>query len=399
MTAGDIDRMAREEMPLRILHLCWEYPPRGSGIGRYLAEISFGLRGRGHYSVVVTSRGDGLPEEEPLENGYIYRVYNRDEIGSERVAKLVLDLAAKNEVDLIEAPDHLGEAAELMKYPHRPPVMINCRYNDILLSARYSQVHYPWQRFTIWLACLRQYKVMRRERYSIENADLLVAPSNKMMNGLREQGVKLPERTAVLAKPLTSLPDWKNAEAENPTVLFPARLDMGKGIAYLPDLLFALRERFPDVVLEIAGEDTYARGIGSCKTWLEKRLQPVKKHVRFLGYLSNDEMNMAYRRAWVTLVLSKWDTSPTTILESMVRRKAIVSSPYGGMPEYLEGTDNVVCEPGSPEFADAVATFLADRNLREKAGSSGVQRANLEYAPNKCASAYIDFVRESLRAV
>lgn len=395
----DVDHMACEKPPLRILHLCWEYPPLGSGIGKYLAGISSGLRERGHYSVIVTSRGNGLPEEEPLENGYIYRGYNRDEIGSERVAQLVLDLATKNEVDLIEAPDHLGEAAELLKRPYRPPVMINCRYNDILLSARYSQAHYSWQRFTIWLACLRQYKMIRRERYSIENADLLAAPSHKMMNGLREQGMKLPERTAVLAKPLTSLPDWKNAEAENPTLLFPARLDMGKGIAYLPDLLLALRERFPDVVLEIAGEDTYACGIGSCRTWLEKRLQPVKKHVRFLGYLSNDEMNIAYRRAWVTLVLSRWDTSPTTILESMVRRKAIVSSPHGGMPEYLEGTDNVVCEPSSSEFVNAVAAFLADRNLRKKAGSSGFQRASLEYSPNRCASAYIDFVRESLRAV
>ncbi len=388
-----------EEMnqPLyRFLHLCWEYPPNGSGIGQYIESISSGLRALGHYTVIVTSRAEGFPELEILPNGKILRIYERKDIGSKWVAEKVLEIASEEKIDLIEAPEHFGEAGVLLREKQRPPVMINCRYNDVLLQARYAQAHYPWQKLMIQLARVRQWKLHLRERYSIEHADLLAAPSRIMMEGLRNQGVKIPERTAVLPKPLIPLKEWDNEESDRPTVLLLGRIDIGKGIGFLPEMIRQVKAEVPNVLFEIAGGDSYARGLGDCRDWLEKQLVAEKDHIHFTGHLNRPEVDAAYRRAWVVIVPSKWDTSPTTVLEAMQRKKAIVASPFGGMAEYVEGTGNAIEDPHTAKFASAIVSFLKDEEKRKQVGAAGRQKAFDVFLPETCANQYIEFVNQIL---
>ena len=378
---------------MKILHFCWEYPPRGSGVGKYIGEISAGLRKLGHQTIIATSRGDGLPEEEALAGGRIYRMYDYGDIGKASVTDRVLAMAREHAVDLIEAVDHLGEAADLLRRPARPPVLINCRYNDVVLRARYAQAWYGWQRRAIDLACWRDFRRLGRERYSIEHADLLAAPSGWMLEALRAQGVRLPARTAVLPKPLDSIPGWTNAEAAAPTLLLVGRIDVGKGVPYLRDLLERVSRRHPGVVLEFAGEDGYARFLGSMRAWTERQLGEQRGRVRFLGRLGPQELDQAYRRAWVVLVPSRWDTSPTALLEAMVRAKPVVASPFGGMAEYMGGGGEWIADPGRPAFADAVARLLGDAELRQAVGRQLQNRAAQEYDPAGAAQKYVDFVR------
>lgn len=237
---------------------------------------------------------------------------------------------------------------------------------------------------------------MRRERYSIEHADLLAAPSGWMLEALRAQGVRLPARTAVLPKPLDSIPDWTNAEAAAPTLLLVGRIDVGKGIPYLRALLERVSRQHPGVVLEFAGEDGYARFLGSMRAWTERQLGDQRGRVRFLGRLGPQELDQAYRRAWVVLVPSRWDTSPTALLEAMVRAKPVVASPFGGMAEYMGGSGEWIADPGQPAFADAVSLLLSDSRLRLTLGEQFRRRAEQEYSPLHAAGRYVDFVRKAL---
>jgi glycosyltransferase involved in cell wall biosynthesis len=377
---------------VKILFHCWEYPPRGSGIGKYIGEISAGLRNAGHETIIVTSAGDGLPDEEQLNRGRVYRLYDCNEIGDPALAERVLAIANKHDVDLIESVDHLGEAAELLKLRPRPPILINCRYNDVVRRARYAQAWYKWQKRIIDLACLRDWRRLGREKFCIENADLLAAPSAWMLDALRAQGIKLSSHTAVLPKPLSPMPEWKNNESRQPTLLLVGRIDVGKGIPYLGDVLANVAGRFPDVCLEIAGDDSYARFLGSMRSWTERHLGGQSSRVRFLGQLGPKELDDAYRRAWVVIVPSRWDTSPTALLEAMVRGKAVVASPFGGMPEYLSGTDCVIANPETSSFPEAVTMFLADERKRRDAGRSALLRAESEYSPAACVLRYLEFV-------
>jgi glycosyltransferase involved in cell wall biosynthesis len=238
--------------------------------------------------------------------------------------------------------------------------------------------------------------MLSRERLSIEQADLLAAPSHIMLEGLINQGLRIPAKHAVLPKPLIPLREWENEESKVPTVLFVGRLDIGKGIGFLPEIIQQVKLQVPDVRFEIAGGDTYARGLGSCKSWLERKLRTVSKHVRFLGQLDRRDINEAYRKSWVVIVPSKWDTSPTAVLEAMQREKAIVASPYGGMSEYLQGTENRIEDPKNPQFAEAVVYFLKDEVSRISAGRKGKEKSIREYSPEVCANRYIEFLNRSI---
>lgn len=374
---------------MNILFHCWEYPPRGSGIGSYVFHMSKAFRDAGHFTVVVTSHGNEGPSEEQVENGIIYYAYRMADIGKAHVTELVLQKAREHHMDWIEGTEHLGESALLLTCRPRPPVVIKAHYNDVPECARYAQAYYGWQKLMIDLACWRGRKRLRRESYSLENADILTAASFRVLHELEAQGLRLPAKRFVIPNPITPMPGWVNREAPDPTILLIARIDIGKGIEYLPAMLDALTPQFPNLRLEIIGGDSYARFIGSTKRWLLRKLGKRNKYVNFLGTISPDALDEAYRRAWVVIVPSRWDTFPTVVLEAMVRGKAVVASPHGGMPEMLSETDCAIADPAESQFSQALADFLADPARRQRAGESASKKAHIAYNPRKVLSDYL----------
>ncbi len=381
---------------MKILFLCWEHPPNGSGIGRYVAEMSSALRAAGHQTVVLTSRCPGCPESETSANGPILRGFDRGELRSMRVARLAVSVARAEGADWIESADHWGEGATLLRLGNRPPVVVKMHYNDVLRTPRHAQAAYRWQRPLIDLACLRQWRSLRSERRSLEHADVLIAPCRKIMELALRQGVRLAARRAIVPNPIRPVEGWTNREAGVPTLLLVGRLDVGKGLASIAGLLERLVPAFPNLRLEIAGADSYARGLGSIRAWFERRLGPLAGNVAFLGTLDAAALDEAYRRAWVVIVPSRWDTFPQVVLEAMVRGKAIVASPHGGMQEMLAGTLCKVEDPDADAFFHAVGRFLDNPEVRLQAGSSSLCRAMQEYCPDHIGKLYIETISRLL---
>jgi glycosyltransferase involved in cell wall biosynthesis len=179
-------------------------------------------------------------------------------------------------------------------------------------------------------------------------------------------------------------------------LLLVGRIDMGKGVQFIPGIIRSLVRAVPDVRLEIAGGDSSARGLGSVREWLEGQLGPLASHVSFLGLLDPLALDEAYRRAWIVIAPSRWDTFPTAVLEAMVRGKAVVASPHGGMPEMLEGTGCIVASPSAPDFPEAVRALLADPVIRSRAGQTARARAEREYSPGVVTRRYVEFVQSRL---
>jgi glycosyltransferase involved in cell wall biosynthesis len=378
---------------MKILYYCWEFPPVGSGIGVYIKEMSQALMDTGHEVIVVTSKDARLPEMEPFgERGSIHRIYDYGQIGSEAAAHDVLALAESYQVDWIEVADHLGEGAALLLRPRRIPVIVKCHYNDVVPNIRYGQARWWWQRPLIDLACFRDRQRLKRERHSLVLADGLLCITRRMLQEIKNAKIPIPQKLYVLPNPIRELSGWVNNEATEPTLLFVGRIDFGKGIDFLPNVLRAVIERFPNARLEIAGNDGFARGIGSIRKWVEKKFGNLLPHVSFLGHISPNDLDQVYRRAWLVLVPSRWDTFPMAVLEAMARSKAIVASHWGGMPEMLAGTGNIIADPSSPAFADAVLDLLTDGKSRGDAGMSGHEKALQNYSPAIVAKEYVDTI-------
>lgn len=370
-----------------------EFPPQAGGVGAYMYNMGCALRGVGVGVTVLTSQVPGRPAEEELPCGRVLRGYARGEARHTRVRNWVLAVAREVRADWIEGADHHGEVAPLLAARGRPPVVVKIHGSQPIRVLRNSQALYGWQRGLIRIAMWRQLRQTIAERRVLERADAVLVPSRRMLEELQRQGLRLPARRAVLPNPAPPRPDgYANAEAPRPTLLMVGRLDIGKGISALPGLLASLAPAWPGLRLEIAGEDSYARGLGSLRAWLERRLGAYREQVVFLGKQTGAGLDDAYRRAWVVVLPSRWDNFPTVLLEAMVRAKPVVASPHGGMPEMLDGTPCRAADPEEREFAGAVDRLLRDPAARRAAGAALQRKAETAYAPSKIVRDYLDFM-------
>lgn len=379
---------------MNILFHGWEYPPNGAGVGAYMFNMAHALSAAGHHIVVVTGYDDGLQREEEQNGVYVYRNYSRNERGSLRVRDMVLQIASEHSIDWIEGADHLGDCAELLKVDCRPPIVIKVHTCNVLKVLRKSQVLYGWQRLFIHLAIWRKRTEYLAEKYCIEHADMLIAPSNRVVYEMRKQDLSISKSVDIIPNPIIPSKTFVNVESEKPTLLFIGRLDIGKGIQYLPKIMKSLNRQ--DVSLEIVGPDTYARGIGYLEKWLRKQFSECIGDVHFFGKLDATETAKAYQRAWVVIVPSRWDNFPTIVLESMCYAKPVVASPHGGMPEMLKGTLCSVADPSTPQFAHALRTLLEDKSFRKRAGKSMYEKFKSEYVPEIVACKYIETIKVGL---
>ncbi len=377
---------------MNILFHSRAFPPGGGGVGAYIANMAEALAECGHRVVIATG---GAPGRRCVENRgriTILRRYEGLDFGSSWACEDVLRLCDRFSIDLIEGEDYFGDCARLLRKRSRPPILIKVHSCNVLRALHASQVLFWWQPLMIRAALLRQYTTTRRERFCIEHADMLLGPCARIFEEMARQGVKLPPKRHIVPNPIRPNRITFDQEAPVPRVLFVGRKDFGKGIQYLPGMVSGLADRFPDLEMMIAGPDSFARGVGSMQKWLEKKMAPVGRHVRLYGSLPKRKLMKLYRQAWVVVLPSRWDTFPTVLLEAMSWGKPIVASPYGGMPEMLDGTACRTAAPGSGEFITLTRNLLESRKLRKAAGGRLFAKAWRVYRPEAVARRYLEVI-------
>lgn len=384
---------------MNFLFHCWEYPPHAGGVGRYIRNMSEVLVENGHLVVVAAGRAEGASDCEEKNGVIIHRCFNKDEIHTRKTAEVVLAFAEKYGINIIEGADHLGCSASLLECKKRPPVVIKCHSCSILHAAHENaHVLYYWQKWVIRLARIRGWRQARNERKSIEGADMLTAPSRIILEEMVAQGLHLPSQQLVVPNPIEPVTPVAFAEAKRPTLLFVGRLDIGKGIQYLPEVLRLVSQYEPGVHLEIVGSDSYARGIGSLQKWLKDSFGQYEKRVTWLGYLNEQGVQEALKRAWVVIVPSRWDTFPTVLLETMAHGKAVVVSDKGGIPEMTVGTDIPVCNLDGEAFTEEIVKLLQNVDRRKQVGASGRDKVVKYYSPEVVVEKYIEMAEGLLRS-
>ena len=92
-----------------------------------------------------------------------------------------------------------------------------------------------------------------------------------------------------------------------------------------------LNHQVPDVWLAIAGK-------GALRSVLEQQANELglQEHVKFLGYVPDEELSVAYQAADLTVVPSQsLEGFGLILLESLACGTPVLSTPVGGMPEVL----------------------------------------------------------------
>lgn len=110
-----------------------------------------------------------------------------------------------------------------------------------------------------------------------------------------------------------------------------------------------------------------------------------RENVIYLGHVSSEEtIAEVYAAADVLVVPSVIDNLPNTVLEAHCCGTPVIGFNSGGIPEMIQPTNGIVCEPNAQALAAAIKSGLETSWNREEIS----QLAHEAYAQERCASTY-----------
>jgi glycosyltransferase involved in cell wall biosynthesis len=143
-------------------------------------------------------------------------------------------------------------------------------------------------------------------------------------------------------------------------ILFtPRRLVHRMGLDKLLIALAKIKPKIPDVWLAIAGK-------GPLKASLEQQATELglNDHVKFLGFLPDDQLPLAYQAADLTVMPSQsLEGFGLVLLESLACGTPALCTPVGGMPEVLEpfSSDLITASPEAADIAERLEEVLTGK--------------------------------------
>jgi glycosyltransferase involved in cell wall biosynthesis len=153
---------------------------------------------------------------------------------------------------------------------------------------------------------------------------------------------------------------------DRPILLSVRRLVRRMGLIELIVALKDVASRVPDVLLCIAGR-------GLLREELERRVEELdlKDHVRFLGYVDDDDLPYLYRAADINVVPTMaWEGFGLVAAESLAAGVPAMVTQVGGLPEVVAGlsADLLFPSPRPEDLARGLMdALLGDRRLPDAA--------------------------------
>lgn len=239
-----------------------------------------------------------------------------------------------------------------------------------------------------WLALMLQRKLWLKGRKAFTR---FVTVSQTMRLRLEENGVApcdvipngCPERPA------------RRELSSTPLLAYAGRLSPEKGVMTLLHSMAKVCKLLPEARLLIAGD-------GPERTNLEKFTTDsgLRGNVRFMGNLSNSELEKAFEPAWMQIVPSLWEEPFGLVtIEAMMRGTAVVAANHGGCAECVsEGVTGLLTPPGDPDaLAAAILRLARDKGLCESFGKAGREMALQHYTLSRNVDAWENCYKETIQ--
>jgi 1,2-diacylglycerol 3-alpha-glucosyltransferase len=234
-------------------------------------------------------------------------------------------------------------------------------------------------------------------RRQCNRMDAVIVPSRAMHEVLQGYGVQVPVSVIPTGIEPGDLPAGSRArfctdhgiDPSRPLLVHIGRVAHEKNIAFLLDVLHAVRRVVPDVLLVVAGE-------GPALLKLRRRALDLEleRNVRFLGYLKRGPaLSDCYCAGEVFMFASATETQGLVLLEAMMLGVPVVSTAVMGTRDILAaGKGALVAEESVPDFADKVVRLLGDPQLRERLGAEARRHA-ARWSAEVMAHRLVEFYR------
>jgi len=186
-------------------------------------------------------------------------------------------------------------------------------------------------------------------------------------------------------------------------VFHPARMGLAKGCDVTIKALRIIKERFPDIVLVLAG----TKNIIDWGQTQQKDIAYMVNLVDFYGMRKNvlidafklEDMPELYAASTVCVYPSS-SSEPfgLTMLEALASGKPMVVTETGGMPEIIKDGINgfVIPIKDFESLASRTIQLIADKDLRERLGYTGRQMVEQNYTKEAVTQSTLNIYRNSM---
>ena len=198
---------------------------------------------------------------------------------------------------------------------------------------------------------------------------------------------------------------WKYENCKMHSIFFSQADYPLKGFHYLLQALKTVKEKYPDVTVNVAGNSlvNYTTlkdkiKISAYGKYLRKLIKELdmEDKVTFLGKLSAEEMKQQYLACNTFVCASSLENSPNSVGEAMLLGTPVVASRTGGIPSMVEHEkEGLLFEKGNAKaLAEAIMRTWEDNSLVSIMTSGAKVRARKTHNADENYRALLGMYRE-----
>ncbi|SMQ82880.1 Glycosyltransferase involved in cell wall bisynthesis [Bacillus sp. OV166] len=372
---------------LKILMLCWEYPPNiVGGLSRHVFGLSVHLAEKGHEVHVLTAINGNLPSFENMDGVNVHRVKpinQYDDNFLSWIGGLNLAMAFKAEqlaeeihFDIIHAHDWLvGSASIVLKETLKIPLLATIHATEY---GRNNGIHTEMQQF-----------IHKKEQQLICESDQIIVCSDYMKDVLNSIFKAKNDKIAIIPngiEPVLNELDTEEIfpELKDQKYIFSiGRIVKEKGFETIIEAASIAKEREIDCFFVIAGKgpmlETYRRQIN---------VRNLESHITFVGYVTDEQRNSLIAGSELAVIPSLYEPFGIVVLETMILGKPTIVSNTGGMKGIVKHLHTgLLMTPGDAESMLEQIDFLINHPLKaEEIGKKGRQIVTILYGWKRIAS-------------
>jgi glycosyltransferase involved in cell wall biosynthesis len=244
------------------------------------------------------------------------------------------------------------------------------------------------------------------EGEAIRVANAVTAPSRNVLEQVRGfYGLALPEAEVIPAPtlPVPVAERWRLENSDLRQVLFIGRFDRHKGGDLIIEALGRVLEVIPEVKLHFVGPDQGCidnRGRKwNFNDFVRDRIPGALETGR-VDWLGNQPVPFPMlaglrRKAMITVVCSRYENFPLTVVEAMALGCPTVAANAGGIPEILQdGVNGLLHRSGEPsDLAGKIIHLLRNPAHAARLGRQAAVDCERHFYPDVVATRLIDFYR------
>jgi glycosyltransferase involved in cell wall biosynthesis len=396
---------------MKIALLVPAWPPGFSpnGIVTYASQLVPAFRGLGHEVFVLTASKNcddqyvldikRFPHAPKMWDRVAYKIvpdYVTYRSGADRIASGIRHIIAQHSVDVLEMEESFGWSFEIAHLSLLPVVVR--LHGPWVLNGRFESQERP---------SAIDFRRQGREGRGIRTAHFVTSPSAEVLRFVRNHYGYPLGASRVIPNPFEasgSSETWSCATCNRNTLLFVGRSDARKGGDLVLRVFAELAAYYPDLHLSFVGPDHGIKGPDG-STWSLDRYfrsvvpEPYQSRVVFLGQMNYAAIAALRRSHFATIVASRYEIMPYSVLEAMSLGCPIVATSVGGIPELIQDRSNGLLVPSDDVRAMTAAcrTLLDDHALAVRLGHQAWQDCRALYAPEKIAEQTVVAYREAIR--